>query len=67
MHWVLDVAFREDESRIRVGNAATTMGIVRRIALNLLKHDTCTKLGVTNKRLKAAWDEAYLLKILLHE
>jgi hypothetical protein len=40
---------------------------VRRIALNLLKQDTRTKLGVTNKRLKAAWDEDYLLRILLQE
>jgi predicted transposase YbfD/YdcC len=65
LHWVLDVAFREDESRIRAGHAPTNMGIVRRIALNLLKKDTSVKLGVANKRLKAAWDEAYLLKILL--
>ena len=67
MHWVLDVAFREDESRIRMGHAATNMGIVRRIALNLLKKDASVKLGVANKRLKAAWDEDYLLKILLQE
>jgi predicted transposase YbfD/YdcC len=65
MHWVLDVAFREDESRIRAGHAASNMGIVRRIALNLLKKDTSVKLGVANKRLKAAWDENYLLKIIL--
>lgn len=67
LHWMLDVAFREDDSRIRTGHAATNMAVVRRIALNLLKQDTNTKLGVTNKRLKAAWNEHYLLKILLHE
>lgn len=67
LHWVLDVAFREDESRIRTGNAAENMALVRRIALNLLKHDTSVKLGIANKRLKAGWDENYLLKILLQE
>ncbi len=67
LHWVLDVAFREDESRIRTGHATENMAVVRRIALNLLKQDTSVKLGVANKRLKAAWDEHYLLKILLQE
>lgn len=50
VHWVLDVAFREDESRIRTGHAAENMAVVRRIALNLLKQDTRVKLGVANKR-----------------
>ncbi len=67
VHWVLDVAFREDESRIRTGHADVNMAVVRRIALNLLKHDTSVKLGIANKRLKAGWDEDYLLKILLQE
>ncbi len=67
LHWVLDVAFREDESRIRTGHADANMAVVRRIALNLLKQDTSVKLGIANKRLKAGWDEAYLLRILLQE
>ncbi len=67
LHWVLDVAFREDASRIRTGHAAENMAVVRRIALNLLKQDTSVKLGMANKRLKAGWDERYLLKILLQE
>ncbi|MDP9313647.1 MAG: ISAs1 family transposase [Chloroflexota bacterium] len=67
LHWVLDVAFREDESRIRTGHADANMAVVRRIALNLLKQDTSVKLGIANKRLKAGWDEAYLLKILLQQ
>lgn len=67
LHWVLDVAFREDESRIRTGHAAENMAVVRRIALNLLRQDTSVKLGVANKRLKAGWDEQYLLKILSQE
>ncbi len=67
LHWVLDVAFREDESRIRTGHADVNMAVVRRIALNLLKQDTSVKLGIANKRLKAGWDEHYLLKILLQQ
>jgi predicted transposase YbfD/YdcC len=67
VHWVLDMAFREDESRIRTGHADANMAVVRRMALNLLKQDHSVTLGVANKRLKAAWDEAYLLNILLQE
>jgi predicted transposase YbfD/YdcC len=64
MHWVLDVAFREDDCRIRCGDAAQNFAILRRIALNTLKRDTKTKLGIANKRLKAGWDVAYLAKLL---
>ena len=64
MHWVLDVAFREDDCRIRVGEAAQNFAILRRIALNLLKQDTSTKLGIATKRLKAGWNVAYLAKLL---
>ena len=52
--WELDVAFREVASRVRRHNAAENLAIVRRIALNLLKAEESTKLGVANKRLKAA-------------
>jgi predicted transposase YbfD/YdcC len=64
MHWVLDVAFREDDSRIRIGEAAQNFAILRRIALNLLKNEKTTKLGIATKRLKAGWNEAYLAKVL---
>ncbi|MBC7860164.1 MAG: ISAs1 family transposase [Burkholderiaceae bacterium] len=64
MHWVLDVAFREDDCRIRVGEAAQNFAILRRIALNLLKRDKSTKLGIANKRLKAGWNVDYLGKLL---
>ena len=64
MHWVLDVAFREDDCRIRVGEAAQNFAILRRIALNLLKSEKTTKLGVAGKRLKAGWNSDYLAKVL---
>ena len=64
MHWVLDVAFREDDCRIRCDDAAENFAVLRRIGLNLLKADTKTKLGVANKRLKAGWDVSYLAKLL---
>lgn len=63
-HWVLDVAFREDENRKRKDNAAENFAIVRRIALNLLKKDSSTRMGLQNRRLMAAWSNEYLLKIL---
>ena len=64
LHWVLDVGFREDESRVRKDHAAENLAILRRIALNLLKRDHTTKVGIHGKRLKAGWDEAYLLQLL---
>lgn len=64
VHWVLDIAFREDDSRLRKGNGAQNFAVLRRIALNLLKQEKTAKCGVKNKRLKAGWDEDYLLKVL---
>ncbi len=64
LHWVLDIAFREDEQRIRVGNAPQNFAVLRHIALNLLKQEFSLKLGIKGKRLKAGWSEAYLLKVL---
>jgi predicted transposase YbfD/YdcC len=64
LHWVLDVAFREDESRIRKGFGQENFALLRHIALNLLKQDKSTKVGIKSKRLKAGWDETYLLSLL---
>jgi len=64
LHWVLDMAFREDESRLRKHNGAENFAILRRMALSTLKKDTTVKLGIKNKRLRAGWDHAYLLHLL---
>ncbi len=64
LHWVLDIAFREDERRVRQGRAAENFAIVRHIALNLLRQEQTAKGGIKAKRLHAGWDEAYLLNVL---
>ena len=64
LHWVLDMAFREDESRIRTGHAAHNMSILRRLALNLLRRETTAKGGIAAKRKQAGWNDSYLLKVL---
>ena len=64
LHWSLDVTFREDHSRKRMGNSDQNFALVRKIALNLLKTDKTVKVGINGKRLKAGWDTEYLLKIL---
>lgn len=64
LHWVLDVAFREDQSQKRAGNAAQNFSVITRIALNLLKNDAQAKRSVKGKRLKAAWNNEYLERVL---
>lgn len=65
-HWVLDVQFREDESRKRKGQSAENFAIIRRIALNLIKQKKLRRLGVHYKRLFAGWDHDFLLSLLLN-
>jgi predicted transposase YbfD/YdcC len=64
LHWTLDVAFREDESRVRTGHAAHNFALLRRIALTLLQHEPTARCGIKAKRLKAGWDHRYLLQVL---
>ncbi len=64
LHWCLDVAMREDASRIRRDHAPENVAVLRHIALNLLKQEKTCKLGIKRKQLKAGWDHGYLLKVL---
>lgn len=64
LHWVMDVCFREDQSRARAGYAAENLATLRRLALNLLKREQTKKRGIRGKQLNAGWDHAYLLRLL---
>jgi len=64
LHWVLDVAFGEDACRTRTAHAPENLATLRHIAVNLLKQERSCKLGIKSKRLKAGWDESYMLKVL---
>jgi predicted transposase YbfD/YdcC len=63
LHWVLDVVFDEDQSRARAGHAAQNLATLRRLALNFLRRDT-KKRSLRGKQLDAAWNDAYLLRLL---
>lgn len=65
LHWSLDVSFKEDLSRVRIGNASENLAIIRRVALNLLKQEKTSKVGITARRKRAGWDNKYLLKVLM--
>ena len=64
LHWTLDVTFDEDQSRIRKDDGAENMGLLRRIALSVLKSNQGDKRSVRQRRLRSGWDRDYLLKIL---
>jgi len=64
LHWVLDVVFDEDHCRIRKDHAPQNFAVIRQIALNLLKQEKTAKGGIQAKRLQAAWDIDYLLKVI---
>lgn len=64
VHWVLDIVFNEDQSRLHKDNGAANLAIIRHIALDLLRREKTAKGGIQAKRLQAGWDENYLLKVL---
>jgi predicted transposase YbfD/YdcC len=64
LHWSLDVIFAEDRSRMRMGNAAETAALLRRLVLSILRRDTQVSGSLRVKRLKAGWDETVLLQLL---
>ena len=64
LHWSLDVVFREDASRIRMGHAQANFALLRKFALNMLKKETSVKSGLKTKRFRAGLSEEYLLKVI---
>jgi len=63
-HWGLDVAFREDASRVRRDHGAQNFAVLRHLALSLLRQEQTARGGIKVKRLKAGWDNVYLTKVL---
>jgi predicted transposase YbfD/YdcC len=64
VHWVLDIAFREDECRIRMGHGPENFAVLRHIALNLLRQDATFIGSIKSKRHRAGWNDAYLACVL---
>jgi len=64
LHWILDVAFREDAARTCQGHCAENLAVIRHLAVNLLAQEKTAKGGIHEKRLKAGWNDEYLQKVL---
>jgi len=64
LHWVLDVTFREDASRVRERNAARNLALLRKIALNLARADATLKASLKGKRKYAGWDDAFMATLI---
>jgi predicted transposase YbfD/YdcC len=64
LHWTLDIAFSEDQSRVRKDHGPENLAVLRHMALNLLKQEKTAKGGIKAKRLQCGWNEKYLLKVL---
>jgi len=67
LHWVLDVTFREDDSRVRHRTAARNLALLRKIALNLVAGDRGSKTSLRGRRKKAAWNDDYMLRIITRQ
>ena len=64
LHWVLAITFDEDSNRTRKGHSAANLAVIRHIALNLIKGEKTSKVGIKTKRLKAGWDNEYLCRVI---
>jgi predicted transposase YbfD/YdcC len=64
LHWVLDVTFREDASRVRERNAARNLALLRRIALNLARANSTLKASLKGKRKYAGWDNSFMATLM---
>jgi len=64
LHWVLDMAFHEDDSRVRKDHAPENFAVMRQFALNLIKQDDSLDVGIKAKRKRAGWDQRYLIQLL---
>jgi predicted transposase YbfD/YdcC len=58
-HWVLDVTYQEDKSRVRKGYGAENLSRVKRLTLNMLMQDKTSKQSIATKRFEAALDDQY--------
>jgi len=67
LHWVLDVTFREDDSRVRDRTAARNFALLRKIALNLVARDRSSQTSLRGRRKKAAWNDGYMFQIIAHQ
>lgn len=63
LHWILDLAFREDECRVRAGNAAANFAVLRHFTMNMLKNVKST-VGIKIRRQQAGWNQQFLLDVL---
>jgi hypothetical protein len=64
LHWILDVTFREDDSRVRDRIAARNLAILRKIAVNLISRDRTARVSMRARRKQAAWNDDYILSLL---
>jgi predicted transposase YbfD/YdcC len=64
LHWVLDVVFREDESRHHAGHSCENLALLRKLAIGLLKQEKTSDSSLKTKRLRCGWDDGYLAKVL---